>query len=157
MRLGGGAALEENAEPDAPLAEDRILASVWQGLLRAGRRIHAAALREGDLATAEVLRNRLRRDMGLDGLDYGAENAQASLKLACHPTLYGALGMEDVCLSGVEKLAARASADGLPLPGYVLKAVDLTTGALRSAACAESLGADPYGLLLIPPADACRR
>jgi len=134
-------AVLEHAEPDDPPDEDSLQATVWQGLLRAGRRIYAAAMRAGDLAAAEALQARLRRDLGLDALDYGVESARASLALACKPALYGYLGLEDACLSGVEKLAGQASADGLPLPGYVLKAVDRATHTMRRQACAVSQGA----------------
>ncbi len=148
-------AVLKDAEPDDPPAEDLLHASVWKGPLRAGRSIYATAVREGDLAAAEALQARLRRDLGLDALDYGAEGARASLGLACHPTLYGYLGLEDVCLSGVEKLAGQASADGLPLPGYVLKVVDHATDILRHTACAASKGASLGGRLTILPGE-CR-
>lgn len=144
-------AVLEDAEPDDPPAD--LQGTIWGGVLEAGRSIHAAAMREGDLAAAAAFRVRLRRDLGLDALDYGAGGARASLALACHPSLFP-LGMEDACLSGIEKLAARASADGLPLPGYLLNETDLATGSLRRAACRESLGAGRYGLLMIPP-DGC--
>ena len=135
----------KDAEPDDPPAEELLQNTIWEGPLMAGRSIYAAAVREGDHRAAEAIQARLRRDLALDALDYGAENARASLELACHPILYGPLGMDDVCLSGVEKVAGQASADGLPLPGYVLKLVDRTTDDLRHHACAESTGQSPYG------------
>lgn len=134
----------KDAEPDDPPAPDQVQYTIWDGPLTAGRSIYAAAVREGDHRAAEAIQARLRRDLGLDALDYGAENARASLALACHPALYGPLGMEDVCLSGVETLAGQASADGLPLPGYLLKAIDHTNYDLRRQACAESTGQSPY-------------
>ena len=146
-------AVLKDAEPDDPPAEDLLQATVWEGPLFAGRIIYAAAMREGDLAAAEALQVRLRRDLGLEALDYGAESARASLALACDPALYGYLGLEDVCLSGVEKLAEQASADGLPLPGYVLKVVDHATEHLRRAACAASKGASPVGNLILYPGE----
>ena len=146
-------AVLKDAEPDDPAAEDLLQATVWEGPLLAGRYIYAAAAREGDLAAAEALRDRLRRDLELDALDYGLESARASLALACQPSLYVDLGLEDVCLSGVEKLAGRASADGLPLPGYVVKVVDLAADHLRRAACAASKGASLAGRLAIYPGE----
>ena len=143
----------KDAEPDAPPAVDLLQHTIWGGPLYAGRRIYAAAVREGDRAAAEAIQARLRRDLRLDALDYGAENAHASLALACHPSLYVALNLEDVCLSGVEKLAGRFSADGLPLPGHVLKVVDHATDHLRRAACAASKGASLVGRLTIYPGE----
>lgn len=57
--------------------------------------------------------------------------------------------MDDVCLSGIEKLAGQASAAGLPLPGYVLKAIDHTNYDLRRRACAEITGQSPYGRIAV--------
>ena len=126
----------------------------WSDLFLPARHIRAAAVREGDPAAAEAIRNRLSRDLKLDALDYGAESAPASLALACQPALYGYLGLEEVCLSGVEKLAGRASAAGLPLPGHLLKVVDHATESLRRSACAASKGASPFvGMLGIYPGE----
>lgn len=99
----------KDAEPDDPPAEELVQRTIWDGPLTAGRSIYAAAVREGDHRAAEAIQTRLRRDLGLDALDYGAENGRASLALACHPALHGPLGMDDVCLSGIEKLAGQAS------------------------------------------------
>ena len=143
-----------DAEPDDPPAEDYLQATVWAGPLRAARSIYAAAMRAGDLGAAEAVRARLRRDMGLDALDYGTESARTSLAVACQPVLYSYLGLEDACLSGVEKLAERADDDGLPLPGYVLKAVDQATYYLRRQACAAHQGArSGYGGLVVSPGE----
>ena len=139
----------KDAEPDDPPAANQVQYTIWEGPLMAGRSIYAAAVREGDHRAAQAIQARLRRDLGLDALDYGAENARASLALACYPALYGSLGMDDPCLSGVETLAGQASADGLPLPGYVLKAIELTTDDLRRQACAESTGQSPYGRMAL--------
>lgn len=116
----------------------------WRELFTPARSIRAAALRNGDIRAAQALQARLRRDLGLDALDYSATGARASLALACHPALYGSLGLEDVCVSGVENVARRASAGGLPLPGYLLEAVEGVTDGLRRAACAASKGESPF-------------
>lgn len=132
----------KHAETVAPLEDDDMLSSAFRGVLYAGRSIHAAALREGDLAAAEAIRARLRRDLGLDKLDYGSVRAaRASLGVACHPALTEYLALDEACLSGVESLATGASAEGKPLPGYVLEAVETTNYHLRQAACVESTGA----------------
>jgi len=116
----------------------------WSDLFLPARHIRAAALRDGDIRAAEAVQARLRRDLGLDALDYTAAGARASLALACQPALYGSLGLEEVCVSGVENVAGRASAEGLPLPGYVLEAVVGITDSLRQAACAASKGESPF-------------
>ena len=145
----------KDAEPDDPPAEDLVQATIWDGPLTAGRRIYATAVLQGDRRAVEAIQARLRRDLELDALDYGQESARASLALACHPALYGPLGMDDVCLSGIENLARQASADGLPLPDHVLKAIDHTNDDLRRQACAESTGQSPYGGGRIAALDKC--
>ena len=131
----------KDAKPDALPTENDLQATVWGGPLRAARYMAAAAIRDGDLAAAEAIRATLRRDLGLDDLDYGPASARTSLALACQPALYGSLlRLEEYCVSGVEKLAGRASDDGQPLPGYVLKVVDFATSHLRREACAASQG-----------------
>ena len=124
----------------------------WNGLFHPARHIRAAALREGDIRAAQAIQARLRRDLGLDTLGYGAEEARNSLALACYPAVYGYLGLEDICVSGIEKVAGQAAADALTLPGYVLEAVARVTDSLRRAACAESKGESPFveGLALMP-------
>ena len=138
---------------------------VWQDMFAAARYLRAAAARAGDPDGAEDLRARVRRDAGLDALEFGGVVAcpdrsldcvrgsrKDSLGLACHPILYVDLGLEDICLAAVEKLAGQASADGLPLPNDVLEVVDEATEGLRRAACAESIGENPgvAALALLP-------
>lgn len=140
----------KEAGPDDPPTEDFLQAVIWEGLLGAGRHIHASAERDGDLSAAAAIRDRVRQDLGLDDLYYGdEESARASLALACQPLLYANFGLEDACLSGVEREAMQASAAGRPLPGYVLKKVELAGGILREAACVESTGATIGGRLAI--------
>ena len=142
----------ENAEPDDPTGEEVAQGMIWEGPLEAGRRIYAAALREGDRHAAQAIQTRLRRDLGLDALDYGVETARASLALACQPVFYAMPGLEDICLSGVEKVAARAADDGLRLPDDVLQVVDYAADVLRRAACAANMGMiNAPGLMLAGP------
>ena len=144
-------AVVKEAAPDGLPSESVLQATIWEGPLTAGRSIYAAALREGDRRAAEAIQARLLRDLSLDvQLDYGTT---ASLALACQPILYGSLGLEDVCISGVEKLATRASANGLPLPGYVLEEVARATDIMRRNACAASMGQPSYGRLALRPGD----
>lgn len=132
-------------------ADDPLV--VWSELLGAAGRVYVAAMRGGDLKAAETMQARVRRDAGLDALVYdGAESdRRASLALACHPALYGYLGLEEVCLAGVEKVAERAYSDGLALPDYVLAAVAGAAHSLRRAACAESTAQDPWGSISLFP------
>lgn len=155
-------ALYESAKARVPwrrsvLPEERAAdpVVVWSELLGAASKVYVAAMRGGDLNAAEAMQVRVRRDAGLDALDYGGAEGdrRAGLALACHPALYGYLGLEEICLAGIEAVAERVSADGLALPGYVLKAVDYAADTLRSAACAASKGRDPWGGLSLFPGD----
>ena len=113
----------------------------WGNLFNAAVDFVRAALREGDLDAAEAMRARVRRDAGLDELDY---SVAANVVLACQPIRI----LEEVCVTAIERLAGLASAEGLPLPDAVLAVVESATESLRSFACAESTGQAPYGLLL---------
>ena len=146
-------AASEDADTDDPSDVREVADWGRSGLRTAARRIRAAALRDGDLRAVEAVQARLRRDLGLDALDYGADRAQASLALACYPALYEALGMEEDCVAGVERLAEQASADSLPLPGYVLEVVARANEGLRRRACAESKGLPPYARLGLRPGE----
>ncbi len=133
----------------AVLPEEAVVAQpdlVWSELYDAARRIYAAALGEGDLDAAEAVQVRFRRDAGLDALDHGA-GAPVVLALACRHPIH--IGLEDICVAAVERLAGRASADGLPLPPVVLEWVERATGHLRHEACAASTGQS--GVLILPP------
>ena len=122
---------------------------VWSELYNAAHGIYEAALREGDLDAAEALQVRFRRDAGLDDLAHGAEDP-ASLALACRYPIH--LGLEEVCVAAIERVAERASADGLPLPPAVPQWVARMTEHLRREACTASMGKSRHrGLLLLPP------
>ena len=127
----------------------------WPRLFYAVRYIFKEAVRAGDLDGAEALQARVRRDAGLDALDYTAEgfcddvwtdclrgSRGDSLAMACQPLLYEYLGLEDVCLSAVEKLAGEASEAELAVPGDVLNAVESAVDGLRRRACDGSRWGD---------------
>ncbi|MYK45874.1 MAG: hypothetical protein F4029_06565 [Gammaproteobacteria bacterium] len=142
---------------------------VWQELFVAARYMIAEAQRVGDPDAAAAVGARVLRDAGLDALDFdgvgecsgdGWSDCQRgsrgdNLALACQPLLYEDLGLEEVCLSAVEKLAASASADGLTIPHDVLHAVESATHELRRVACAATQGIGPAGLLVLS-GDECR-
>lgn len=106
-------------------------------------------MRRGDLEAAEDMQARIRRDVGLDALDFGGAEGvrRSSLALACQSALYGYLGLEEVCLSGVEKVAWRASADGLPLPGYVAAS---WPNQVRATASGAGVLSPPSRLITVP-------
>ncbi len=114
----------------------------WNYLFEAAAYVVEAALREGDLDAAEAMRDRVRRDTGLDELDYGVAD---NVVVACQPIHI----LEDACLSAVERLAGRISADGLPLTDALLAVVEEATERLRRHACSESTGQPRYGFLLV--------
>lgn len=142
---------------------------VWQEMFVAARYMIAEAQRVGDPDAAAAVRARVRKDAGLDALDFdGVGECRGdgwsdcprgsrgdSLALACQPLLYEYLGLEEVCLLAVEKLAASASVGGLTIPHDVLHAVESATDALRRIACAETKGISPAGLLALS-GDECR-
>lgn len=119
---------------------------IWHGMLGAARYLVDEADRAGDPRAADAIRARVRRDAGLNALDFGgdepcegSENCPRggrgdSLDLACQPLLLS-IGLEDICLSAVETLASAASAAGKEVPGDVLRAVSVATRKLRGIAC----------------------
>ena len=119
---------------------------VWQDVLGAARYIVDEADRAGDPRAADAIRARVRRDVGLDSLDFGGDETcdgwkncprggrGDSLDLACQPLLLS-IGLEDVCLSTVETLASASSAAGTEIPGDVLRAASVATRKLRGIAC----------------------
>ena len=132
---------------------------VWQDVLGAARYIVDEADRAGDPRAADAIRARVRRDAGLDDLDFGSdgpcdgwENCPRgergdSLDLACQPLLLS-IGLEDICLSAVTTLASAASAAGTAIPGDVLRAASVATRKLRGIACEVlhgSTAASPAG------------
>jgi len=88
--------------------------------ISAARSIFAVAVFTDDRETAAAIRKRIRRDLGLDALDYGPERRAGSLQRACGGALFY-LDLEDICLSAVEKIAADAAAVGEPIPREALR------------------------------------
>ena len=101
------------------------------GSLEAAVAVYEAALDAGDPETAEAVRGRVRRDLELDALDYGAGRVrQESLTLACSDRLFD-LGLEDACFSALEMLAETYADHGEALPLDVLGHVVATSAMLR--------------------------
>ena len=117
----------------AALAEYATTLYGITGDLGAAEAVHEAALDDGDPVRAEGIRARVRRDLGLDALDYGPQQRGDSLALACSDGLFR-LGLEDFCLAALETLAATAADRGEIIPSDVLGHVGDAFGLLRSQA-----------------------
>ena len=89
------------------------------GGLDAAEAVYEAALDGGDSGSAEAIRARVQRNLGLDALEYGPQRRQDSLALACSDGLFR-LGIEGFCLSALETLAATAADNGETIPPDVL-------------------------------------
>lgn len=82
--------------------------------LTAASRIYEASVDAGDRAAAKATQDRVRRDAGLDALEYGGERRAESLDFACSsPVFY--VDLEEVCVAAIESLAAAAVEAGVPL------------------------------------------
>lgn len=100
------------------------------GSLGAAEAVYEAALDGGDPERAEAIRARVRRDLGLDVLDYGPQRREESLALVCSDGLFR-LGFEDFCLSALERLAGAAANNGEIIPHDVLGHIGATFRLLR--------------------------
>ena len=136
---------QERAAWNAAAADLKVAPRmIWNDVFSAASGIVNAALREGDLDAAEAMRARVRRDVGLDELDYSVAD---NVTLACRAVFVGG----DFCAAAVEQAAEHA--EGVPLPGDVLAAVEVATEQLRRLACAASKGARPFGMLFLHPGE----
>ena len=130
------------AAADSKDASPRMM--VWSGVFSAASGLVNAALREGDLDAAEAVRARVRRDVGLDELDYSVAD---NVTLACRAVFVGG----EFCAAAVERSAEHAV--GVPLSDTVLAATEVATERLRRLACATSKGARPFGMLFLHPGE----
>ena len=149
------ASLERAAWKLSAARPDHPSYAIWSDVRRAARYIYVAAVRSGDSGAAATIQARVRRDLGLDDLDYPPERPcdgafdrerpyldplcrggrADHLALACHPMIVGSLDLEDVCVAAVERLTGKASAAGLAIPDDVLAAAEHTAWELRRKAC----------------------
>ena len=81
--------------------------------------IYQAAIDAGDRKAGEAVRDRLRRDVGLDALDYGPARRGQSLDRVCSLLIFD-LDLEELCVAAVETLAGEAATAGASIPGDVL-------------------------------------
>ena len=140
-------AWEASVAPEDSVSSELI----YSELFSAARYIYFAAIRAGDHDAAEALQIRVRQDAGLDDLDYSAEGScpyawkdcrrgsgEDNFALACH-VLLSSIGLENVCVSAVERLMSEAAARGLAAPANVLKEVERTVENLRDLACGKTV------------------
>ncbi len=118
----------------AAASEDVAPARRWSGLFSAAASMVETALGEGDPDAAEAIRVRVRKDAGLDGLDYGVAD---NVDVVCRIGVYVS---GEFCATAVERSAQRFAAQGQPLPDGVLSAIEAAAGDLRWFACAEATG-----------------
>ena len=83
--------------------------------------IYATAIEAGDREVAEDIRVRVRRDLGLDTLEF--KRREATLDLVCEHAILE-LDLEELCTRGVERLAAESAALGDPLPPDILRPLE---------------------------------
>lgn len=122
------------------------------GHLDAAEAVQQAALDAGDPGKAEAIRDRVRRDLGLDTLDYGPQRRQESLTLACSEGLFR-LELEDFCLSALEMLAGNSAKNGEAIPRDVLGHIGAAFRLLRFeallAGTEERNEREPFGDRLV--------
>ena len=83
--------------------------------------IYATAVEAGDQEAVEEIRVRVRRDLGLDTLEF--KRREATLDLVCEHAILE-LDLEELCTGGVERLAAESAALGDPLPPDILRPLE---------------------------------
>ena len=104
------------------------------GKMSAAALIYSAAVEAEDQEAAEEIRARVRRDMGLDSLEY--ERREATLELVCDQAILE-LDLEELCMGGFERVAAESAVLGDPLPADILRPLE---GAIRLIAGTRLLG-----------------
>ena len=81
--------------------------------------MYVAAVTAGDGEATAELRQRARRDLAFDALDYGPEHRADSLRKVCSNFMF-LFDLEDMCISALEKLASEAAHAGEAIPDDVL-------------------------------------
>ena len=92
--------------------------------------IHQTGNDASNHESGEVIRQRLRRDLGLDALDYGLAGRAGSLRRVCSFSMFK-LGFEGLCVSAFETLVEESLATGLPIPDDVLRQLEQAYEDLR--------------------------
>ena len=101
------------------------------GRLSAAEAVFAAALDANDPGQAEAIRERVRRDLNLDALDYGPEHRRDSLQRSCGDESLFYLDLEGPCLDALRSLARSAADAGEAIPDDVLDRMGDVLGRLQ--------------------------
>lgn len=92
-----------------------------QDRLAFARLMYRASLESGHPEAAEALQHRVRRDFGLDTLDYSEKRRAGSLQIVCSFTMLYVL--TEACVAALESLFIAAATDGVPVPDDVVKVI----------------------------------
>lgn len=99
-----------------------------QDKLRFARLMYRTSLESGHREAAESLQHRVRRDFGLDTLDYTEQGRAASLDLVCSFSVLYVL--TDACIAALESLFGAAVEDGVSVPHDVIAVIPGVLSAL---------------------------
>ena len=90
----------------------------------AARAIYMLASDAGNREAAKAIQDRLRRDHGLDSLDYTPAHRARNLDRACAVQMFDLDLEEELCVPALEALAADALSGGTAIPPDVLRHVE---------------------------------
>lgn len=90
------------------------------GKIDAAVYIYAAAVDGGDPNAATAIREKVRRDLAFDALDYGPEHRADSLQRTCGDERLFYLDLERLCIDAIGMLSGDAAAVGESIPDDVL-------------------------------------
>lgn len=99
-----------------------------QHRLAFARLMYRTSLESGHPEAAEALQHRVRRDFGLDTLDYSEKGRAASLEIVCSFTVLYVL--TEACVAALESLFIAAATDGVPVLDDVIKVIPGVLSAL---------------------------
>ena len=92
------------------------------------RLMYRTSLESGHPEAARAVQHRVRRDYGLDSLDYTEHGRAASLETVCSFTMLYVL--TDACVGALESLFVAAATDGVPVPDDVISVIPDVLSAL---------------------------
>lgn len=92
------------------------------------RLMYRTSLESGHPEAARAVQQRVRRDFGLDSLDYTQHRRAASLEIVCSFTVLYVL--TEACVGALESLFVAAATDGVPVPDDVIKVIPDVLSAL---------------------------
>ncbi|MCY3841474.1 MAG: hypothetical protein OXH09_23000, partial [Gammaproteobacteria bacterium] len=101
------------------------------GKIAAAGYIHAAAVGRSDPNAAAAIREKVRRDLAFDTLDYDTEHRADSLQRTCGDDRLYDLDLEALCLDALVSLARSAADAGDAIPDNVLDRIGDVLDRLR--------------------------